>query len=312
MAHEHHHHHHHNHNIDVTTVNQKSFTIGIVLNLLFVVTEVAAGLWNGSMSLLTDAGHNAGDVASLLLSLFAFRLARKKPTQTHTYGYKKTTVLAALANAVVLLIALGVLGFESVVRLRHPQPVSGNIISWVAGVGIVINTLSAYLFYKNRKTDLNVKSAYLHLMADALVSVGVVIGGLIISYTHIYWIDPVIGLVVMVIILISTWGLLRDSFYLASDAVPTDVSLNEVINIMRKVPNVSDVNHVHIWAISTTENALTAHVIVDEQLSFDEKLKVVDAVKHELEHHNIHHSTLELESTNRSKCIMPAAETHSS
>src|SRR6476469_5549893 len=127
---EEHHHHHHNHNIDINTVNQKSFIIGIVLNLLFVVTELTAGLWNGSMSLLTDAGHNAGDVASLLLSLFAFRLARKKPTQTHTYGYKKTTVLAALANAVVLLIALGVLGYESVIRLRHPQPVSGSVISW--------------------------------------------------------------------------------------------------------------------------------------------------------------------------------------
>jgi cobalt-zinc-cadmium efflux system protein len=263
--------------------------------MCFVLAEVFAGIFYNSIALLTDAGHNASDVASLLLSLVAFRLARRKPNQTYTYGYKKATVLAALANAVILLVAVGVLGYESVKRLYNPTPVTGGIIAWVAGAGIIINSLSAYLFSKNKEQDLNVKSAYLHLLADALVSVGVVIGGIVISYTDLYWIDPVIGLIVMVVILVSTWSLLRDSFRMAVDAVPIGVSIEEVINVMKGVSNVIDINHVHIWALSTTENALTAHVMVDEQLNFEEKLKVVQQIKHKLTHHNIHHSTIELE-----------------
>jgi len=292
-----HDHHHHAHQVDPQQANSRSFVIGIGLNLLFVITEIIAGLWYGSISLLTDAGHNASDVASLLLSLFAFRLARRKPTNTFTYGFKKTTILAALTNAIILLIAIGGLGVESISRLKHPQPVQGGVIAWVAAVGIVINSLSAFLFYRNRNKDLNIKSAYMHLLADAVVSVGVVIGGVIISYTNWFWIDPVIGLAIMIVILVSTWSLLRDSFRMMVDAVPSDISVSEIIKVMLRVKNVTDVNHVHIWSLSTTENALTAHVIVNESLSFDEKLRVLQALKHELQHHSIHHSTLELGTT---------------
>jgi cobalt-zinc-cadmium efflux system protein len=247
------------------------------------------------MSLLTDAGHNASDVAGLLLSFFAFRLAKKKPTETFTYGYKKTTILAALANAVVLLVAIGMLGWESVARLRHPEPVAGNNIAWVAGAGILVNALSAFVFYRAGSKELNMRSAYLHLLTDALVSAGVVAGGIAISYTHWYWIDPAIGIIVMIVIISSTWQLLRDSFRMAADAVPPDISLTEVIEVMRGVKHVADVTHVHVWSLSTTEHALTAHILVRPELSFDEKMKVVQEVRHTLEHHSIQHSTLELE-----------------
>jgi cobalt-zinc-cadmium efflux system protein len=296
-AHGHHHHGHaQSHSLSATDAYNKAFLIGIGLNALYVVAEVAAGLYYDSVALLTDAGHNASDVASLLLSLLAFRLARKKASDAYTYGYKKTTILAALTNAVILLVAIGVLGYESIDRLRHPEAVQGRVIAGVAGIGIVINALSAWLFYRGKEADLNIRSAYLHLLADALVSVGVVAGGVAISYTGWYWLDPVIGLVIMLVILVSTWSLLRDSFRMAVDAVPAGLSVQEVTGIILGVDKVEDVHHVHIWALSTTENALTAHIVVAESLTFEEKLDVVRRVKHELLHHHIHHSTIELES----------------
>ena len=293
MGHDHHHH-SHAHTAGFEAANKKAFLVGIALNMAFVVAEVVAGLFYNSVALLTDAGHNVSDVASLLLSLWAFRLARKKSNKTFTYGYKKTTILAALANAVVLCVAIGMLGFESIVRLQHPAAVQGTAIAWVAALGIVINSLSAFLFFKNKEHDLNVKSAYLHLLADALVSLGVVIGGILITYTQWYWLDPAIGLVIMIVIMASTWSLLKDSFKMAVDAVPSGIDLHAIIRIIQNIPYVTNVKHVHIWPLSTTENALTAQVAVDDQLPFPDKLKVVDTIKHELEHHNIHHSTIEL------------------
>jgi cobalt-zinc-cadmium efflux system protein len=294
MAHDHSHH-NHTHSLDFDKGHRKAFIVGIGLNLLFVLAEVIGGLFYNSMALLTDAGHNASDVASLALSLAAFWVSRKKSNPEYTYGYKKTTVLAALINAVVLLIAIGILGYESITRLFHPEKVQGNAIAWIAGLGIAINGISAYLFYRNKEKELNIKTAYLHLLADALISVGVVIGGIIINYTNWYWIDPAIGLVIMVVILFSTWSLLRESFKMTIDAVPEGIELDEIKQVILKVQHVKKVGHVHVWPLSTTENALTAHVVLDEQLSFDEKLGVVKEIKHELIHHNIHHSTIELE-----------------
>jgi len=288
-----HEHHTHSHNSTPEAIDSK-FVIGICLNLIFLIAEIVAGLIYNSMALLTDAGHNASDVASLLLSLIAFRLARKKSTSQFTYGFKKTTVLAALANAVVLLIAIGILGVESISRLLKPQPVQGEIIAWIAGAGILINSISAYLFYSHKEKDLNAKAAYLHLLSDALVSLGVVAAGIVMSYTGWYWLDPAIGLVIMVVILISTWSLLRDSFRMTIDAVPSGLELEKVKRIILQVRHVQQVGHVHVWPLSTTENALTAHVAIDEKLNFEEKLKVVENIKHELLHHDIHHSTIEL------------------
>jgi cobalt-zinc-cadmium efflux system protein len=291
-----HNHHSHSHNLNLDHGNRSVFIIGICLNLAFVLAEIIAGLIYNSMALLTDAGHNASDVASLVLSLVAFWMARKKSSAIYTYGYKKTTVLAALINAVMLLIAIGVLGYESVSRLLKPEIVKGDVIALIAGLGIVINSISAFLFYRRKEEDLNVKSAYLHLLADALVSLGVVVAGIVMIYTKWYWLDPAIGLAIMVVILISTWRLLKDSFKMAIDAVPSGIELEKVKNIILAVKHVKKIGHVHIWPLSTTENALTAHVVVDERLNFEEKLKVLENIKHELKHHNIHHSTIELES----------------
>ena len=291
-----HHHHHHNHDHGINSGETSiAFIIGITLNLLFVIAEVVTGILNNSISLLTDAGHNLSDVASLVLSLLAFRLAKKKSTEKFTYGYKKTTVLAALFNAVFLLIAIGTLGFESVHRLLNPATVKGNVIAWVAGAGIVINVVTALMFFKNRHSDLNIKSAYWHMMSDALVSAGVVAGGILIVYTGWYWVDPVIGLIIMIVILIGTWSLLTDSFRLSVDAVPPDIDMNEIKQIIINHRNITDVHHIHIWALSTTENALTAHISLNDALSFNEKMDLVQNLKHELMHHKIHHSTIEIE-----------------
>ncbi len=293
MAHDHTH--SHTHAADLVATSSKAFKIGIGLNVAFVVAEVVAGLAYDSVALLTDAGHNASDVASLLISLLAFKLATKKATAQFTYGYKKTTVLAALANAVILLVAIGVLGYESFNRLRQPEAVEGGAIAWVAAIGILINGLSAFLFFRNKDKDLNIKSAYLHLLADALVSLGVVVGGVAITFTGWYWLDPVIGLVVMAVILVSTWSLLVNSFKMAVDAVPTGIDVQKIKNLMQQVPLVKDVHHVHIWPLSTTENALTAHVVVDENLTPAQRTQLVHELKHELEHQHIEHSTIELE-----------------
>lgn len=295
MEQEHGHDHHHAHALDFEKGNRKAFVWGILLNLLFVLAEVIAGLMYNSMALLTDAGHNAGDVAGLFLSLVAFWMARKKSTPSYTYGFKKTTVVAALTNAVILLIAIGILGYESITRLSHPEQVKGSVIAWVAGLGILINGFSAFLFFRHREKELNVKGAYLHLLADTMVSLGVVVGGIVINYTSWYWLDPVIGLVIMAVIIISTWRLLRDSFKMSIDAVPSGIELEKIKEVILKTDHVQKVDHVHVWPISTMENALTAHVAVNDHLNFDEKLEVIRQIKHELLHHNIHHSTIELE-----------------
>jgi cobalt-zinc-cadmium efflux system protein len=297
MAHDHSHTHHgHSHAVSFNEASLKAFQIGIGLNVLFVLVEVVAGLAYKSISLLSDAGHNLADVVSLLLSYIAFKLAHRQATMRFTYGYKKSTVLAALFNALLLLVAIGMLGYESVHRLQLPPVVQGTGIAWVAAVGIVINSISAFLFFKNKDTDLNIKGAYWHLLADAMVSLGVVIGGIVISYTDWYWLDPAIGLGIMIIILISTWSLLTDSFKMSVDAVPAGIDLEEITRVILSVKHIVNVHHIHIWPLSTTENALTAHIIINDQLPFDEKLAVIQHLKHELIHHNIHHSTIELES----------------
>jgi cobalt-zinc-cadmium efflux system protein len=290
----------HSHAPDLIDGYSRIFLVGICLNVAFVISEIIAGLIYNSIALLTDAGHNVSDVVLLLLSLLAFRFAKRKATKTFTYGYKKTTVLAAFINAVFLLLAVGVLGYESISRLKHPEVVNGNIIAWVAALGIVVNSISAYLFFKDRKRDLNIKSAYLHLLSDALVSFGVVVTGIIIIYTKWYWLDSVIGLAIMFIILVSTWSLLRDSFKMAVDAVPSGIDIGNIRETILKIKEVTDIHHIHVWPLSTTENALTAHVLLNEKLNFEEKIKVVQKIKHQLEHLNIHHSTIEMDGIEKS------------
>ena len=289
MSHEHSH--QHSHTINAESLN-KAFIIGIVLNLVFVVIEFAAGFWFDSLALLSDAGHNLSDVVSLVLALLAFRLAKVKANERYTYGYKKSTILVSLLNAVILLVAVGAIVIESIHKLNNPAVVPGGAIAWVAGVGVLINAFTAFLFMKDKEKDLNVKGAYLHMAADALVSVGVLVAGIVISRTGWYIIDPIIGLIVAVVILISTWNLLHDSLRLTLDGVPTSIDSQKVVKAIRALPGVDDVHHIHIWAISTTENALTAHIVLKQPEGMQE---VKHLIRHRLEDFGIGHATLEFE-----------------
>ena len=287
MEHEHHHHDH-----TVTSLD-KAFILGISLNVAFVAVEFAVGLCYGSMGLLSDAGHNLSDVASLLLAMLAFRLARAHATPRYTYGYKKSTVLISLLNSVILLVAVGVIVAESIGRMLHPAPVEGGAIAWTAGIGVAINGFTAWLFLKDKDKDLNIKGAYLHMAADALVSVGVLVSGLVISWTGWTIVDPIVGLVVAAVIVASVWSLTRDSLRLSLDGVPGGIRVDELERTMAAVPGVEAVHHIHVWAISTTENALTAHVVLADMTHMD---TIKQRLKTQLDEAGIHHATLEFES----------------
>lgn len=293
MGHHNHDHHHDHHHQEITSLN-KIFMIGISLNIVFVAAEFLAGFWYNSLGLISDAGHNLGDVASLVLAMLAFRLAKVDPTPNYTYGYKKSTVLVSLLNAVILLIAVGVIVAESVGKLMHPRPVEGEAIAWVAGIGVVINAVTAWLFMKDKDKDLNVKGAYLHMAADTLVSVGVVVSGIVISYTGWYVIDPIIGILIAIVIVVSTWGLLRDSVRLSLDGVPAGTDTIAVERGIRSVEGVCDIHHLHIWAISTTETALTVHVVIKDTSRMEE---IKSAIKERLLECGVQHVTLEFETT---------------
>jgi len=228
------------------------------------------------------------------LSLFALKISKAKSTSRFTYGYRKSTILASLANAVILLIAVGSIGWEAIQRFMHPEETQGKIISIVAAFGILINSISAFLFYRNKEKDLNVKGAYLHLASDALVSVGVVIAGIIIMYTGLKWIDPLISLAIMLVVIYGTWGLLMQSLKLSLDAVPDNIDIDKIKLEAETIAGVNRIEHIHIWAMSTTKNAMTGHVIVNKNKSFKETEKIISDIKHKLEHQDIHHITLEV------------------
>lgn len=289
--HEHSHGHHHHHSVNIESLNN-AFIIGILLNSAFVVFEFVAGMVSSSAGLLSDAGHNLSDVASLLLALFAFRLTKVGSSKTFTYGYKKSTILISLLNALILLIAVGLIIYESVEKIVNPITINGGTIAWVAAVGVVINGLTAWLFLKDKDKDLNVKGAYLHMAADALVSVGVVVSGIAIKLTGINIIDPIIGLAIAFAIIISTWNLLQDSVRLALDGVPSNIDTEELVSEIKAIDNIVDIHHLHVWAISTTENAATAHIVVND-LNDMQRIKM--AIKAEMAEHGIGHATLEFE-----------------
>ena len=289
-----HNHEHHHSEIPAGKINT-AFYVGIGLNLLFVLVEVVVGLSVHSLSLLSDAGHNLADVTGLALSLLAFALAKVKPNENYTYGYKKTTILIALFNALVLIVSVIVICYEAIRRFQNPEPLPGFVIAGVAAVGIVINSVSALFFFRDKEKDMNVKAAYLHLMSDALVSLALVVGGILIYYTGWKWVDPVLSIVVAVVILFSTKSLLVHSLRLAMDGVPEDISPQNIKTLIEAVGGVKEANHIHIWSMSSTQNALTMHIKVDANLS----LKEIEAIKQQINHllinENIHHSTIETE-----------------
>ena len=273
--------------------HNRAFALGIVLNLGFVAVEAGYGFHANSLALLADAGHNLSDVLGLALAWGASILVMQDRTARRTYGLRRSSILAALANALLLLVAVGGIVWEAVQRLRSPEPIASGTVMLVAGIGIVINTVTALLFLRGRAKDLNIRGAFLHMAADAAVSAGVVGAALVIQRTGAQWIDPVTGLVIAVVITVGTWGLLRDSVDLAMDAVPAGIDPAEVEAYLAALPGVTRVHDLHIWGMSTTHVALTAHLVRPGSTNDDTMLSEAG---HQLHHRfGIEHVTLQVE-----------------
>ena len=271
----------------------KVFAIGIGLNVAYIAVEVIYGLSIDSSALLADAGHNTSDVLSLIFAWFAMSVARKRPSRKYTFGLRRATILVSILNALLLFGAAGVIGWEAWHKLYDPVEVAGETVMLVAGIGIVINTATALLFMKGQKVDLNIKGAFLHMAADAAVSAGVVISGLLIYQTGVMWIDPATSLVILLVIVYSTWSLFTDSINLALDAVPEDIDLKEVEKYFDDHPAVKSIHDLHIWAMSTTEKALSVHLVLKEHVDSDKFLK---SIKDQLsERFDIEYSTIQTE-----------------
>jgi cobalt-zinc-cadmium efflux system protein len=287
MAHNHQHHEHH-----IGDYN-RAFAIGIALNIGFVIVEAGYGILSDSVALLADAGHNASDVLSLVLAWGASFLSRKQPTHRYTYGLRSSSILVSLLNAILLLLAIGAIAWEAIQRFGNPEPIAGGIVIGVACVGILINTITALLFMSGRRKDLNIRGAFLHMAADAGVSAGVVLAGVAIVLTGWQWVDPAVSLIIVAVVVVSTWQLLRDSVHLALDAVPAGIEPLAVRTFLLERPGVTQVHDLHIWAMSTTETALTVHLVMPAGHPGDDFLH---HLSHELhEHFGVEHSTIQIE-----------------
>lgn len=275
----------------------RAFGLGVALNLGYIVIEVVFGLLSSSLALLADAGHNLSDVLGLLLSWGAHHFSKTPPTSRRTYGLRRTSTLAALGNALILAIAIGAIIWEAVHRFFEPQPSLGITMVWVAGVGVLVNAATAWLFMAGRKGDLNIRSAFIHMAADAGVSLGVVIAGIVIHVTGLMWIDPVVSLLVAFVIAAGTWGLLRDSVALAVDSVPKGIDPAEVHAYLAALPGVERLHDLHIWPLSTTETALTAHLVKPVAIIDDSLIAQISRDLHEK--FGIGHVTIQMESDHR-------------
>lgn len=288
MGHSHGHNHSHNH----STSYNKAFAIGISLNVVFVAVEVFYGLIANSSALLADAGHNASDVFGLIFAWFAVWMSTKKPTGRYTYGYKKTTILISVLNAFLLFGAIIAIGWDVIEKFKNPEPVAGTQVMIVAGIGVFINTITALMFLKGQKDDLNIKGAFLHMAADAGVSLGVVISGLLIVKTGLQWIDPIMSLIIILVIFWGTWKLFTESIRLALDGVPSNIKLEDVKSSILQTKGVVELHDLHLWAMSTNENALSAHVITSLQKT-DTLLSNLQKIL--TEEFNISHVTIQVE-----------------
>jgi len=286
MAHSHDHHHDHSNKYS------QAFAIGIALNVIFVAVEVVYGLLANSSALLADAGHNASDVLSLVFAWTAAWLATIKPAGRYTYGLRKTTILVSILNALLLFSAMGIIAWDAIGKIRNPAPVAGSQVMMVAGIGVVINTVTALLFMKGQKEDLNIKGAFLHMAADAGVSLGVVIAGLLIQLTGVLWIDSLTSFLIIAVVLWGTWNLFTDSLRLALDAVPAHIKIDEVRAFLESQKGVTNVHDLHIWAMSTTRVALTAHLV----MPYGNSDAFLSQLQEDLEHKfRIGHTTFQIE-----------------
>lgn len=290
-----------NHSHSHTTKDYgKAFAIGIILNVIYIIVEVVYGIIVNSLALIADAGHNLSDVLGLLLAWGASYLVTKSATKTYTYGYKKSTVLAAFLNALILLVAIGAIIWEAFGRFGNPQVIEGKTVMIVAGIGVIINAVTALLFFSGRKHDLNLKGAFLHMAADAGISFGVVLVGLILIFTNLYWLDPIVSIVIALIIFWGTWGLLKDSVNLALDAVPENIDREAVEYYFNSLPEVKSFHDLHIWAMSTTETALTIHLVVEPENDQDRLIKKIsDDLNMRFA---IQHTTIQFENRSDEEC----------
>lgn len=286
--------HQHSHEHSHAPANyDRAFALGIVLNVVYIAVEAVFGVLANSLALLADAGHNLSDVLGLVLAWGAHYLSRLQPSGRRTYGWRSSSILAALANALILLVALGGIVWEAIRRFAAPPEIMGETLIWVASVGVIINAATAMLFFKGRQRDLNIKGAYLHMAADAGVSLGVVIAGAAIAATGLRWIDPATSLFVAAVIFVGTWSLLRESLDLVMHAAPHEIDVDEVRAYLESLPGVDHVHDLHIWAMSTTETALTAHLVKPE-VENDDRL-LAEAAHHLHDRFNIEHTTLQME-----------------
>jgi len=289
--------HNHSHNIDINL--STAFKIGIVINIIFVTIEALSGYISNSMALIADAGHNLSDVLSLGFSWMAIKLSQRKPTIKFTYGFRRSTILIALLNTVLLLSAVAFIIYETIERLRNTSDINAKSVMIVASVGIVVNAFTAWLFLKDKNHDLNIRSAFVHFVADALVSLGVVIAGIIIAFTGIQWIDSLVSFTIIAVILYSSYHLLLDSLNLALDAVPENINIEEVSEFLKKLPEVSGVHDLHIWALSTTDAALTVHLSTCEQTD----IGFITSIQNQLhEKFSIEHATIQIEFGSKEDC----------
>jgi cobalt-zinc-cadmium efflux system protein len=288
----------HAHNHSHNSKFEKPIIIGIVLNVTFVIVEIIYGITSNSIALITDAGHNFSDIISLVLALISIWLIKKKSTKKFTYGFKKGSILIALINSILLLIALGAITWEAIQRLYSPHEVDGKIVILVASIGIVINGITAYMFMKGKEEDLNIKSVFLHMLTDTLVSIGVVISGILIFYFKIYWIDPVISLAIVIVILFGTWSLLKETLSLSMDAVPRNIDTLEVTDYLNSIEGVSNVHDLHIWSLSTSQIAMTTHIVLNKEIQND---VLINKIKNDLhDKFGIEHTTIQIEKNNNS------------
>lgn len=295
MSHQHHH--------EVANYN-RAFAIGVTLNLAFVIIEASYGLLAGSLALLADAGHNLSDVVGLLLAWGASILSKRAASEKRTYGFRKATIIASLASAVLLLVALGGILWEAIGRFSDPAPVAGLTVIVVAGIGFVINTATALLFMKGQKNDLNIRGAFLHMAADAGVSLGVVIAGIFIMLTGALWIDPLTSIIIVAVILVGTWSLLRSSMNYAMDAVPENINVQEIRAFLEGSEHVTHLHDLHIWPLSTTETALSVHLVVDKNTLDNHFLQSLQQHLHD--NFDIEHATIQMESSREENNCMLA------
>jgi cobalt-zinc-cadmium efflux system protein len=273
----------------------RAFALGLALNGGFVLIEAWYGWQTQSLALLADAGHNLSDVAGLVLAWAALAAGQLRPDDRHTYGWQRSSILAGFANAIILLVAMGSLGWEAIERLNTPALIDARTVMVVAGIGAVINSLAALLFMSGSKHDLNLRGAFLHMAADALVSVGVVLAGALYLWQGWTWIDPAVSLVIAVLIVFGTWALLRETLHLMFDGVPAAITLTEVRQALRTLPSVADLHDLHVWALGTAENALTAHLVVVSEHAVDHSQLLVAAEKLLHDRFAITHVTLQIE-----------------